>query len=506
MTASTIDLDWAAFDQARGTKPRQAAQPQTAGSNELIPLSPAAQAQVKKIQKLAGLPQTGQLDAGTIAYAKGHYNVNGAGGGKGKGKAKKAGTKKKKKTGSSTKATSAKQRAAAAKAKKLAAAKQKAAMQRAIMLAQQKALEGNRKNSLLQAAAQKKEMMTGKTSTKAVVKAPVAATSTAQLRAQTGQGTGKPITAVVRKKPAKVARVKKGGKRVSLANTRLVDLATGHHVKGTPIRYHHNWVPVTPTEAALYDRMGMGLDPPKIDAPPGASVDELAKLRDRSIAAQRAAQEKAQKWYSHGNPGWENLDDDQDWKDFHLPISAQAKSFWAAYQEPAQYALQNKILRGLDDDAGPRKMLMKAVDYMFKAGGTKAPAKISVYRAVRATDPKAQAFLESLKPGATYKERGMVSTTAMLNDAQGWLKADPDDRYQGDRRINDLDAVLEIQVPKGMQILGGSTQFIETMLHPDTKYKVISVERRHADPTNPIGGDDPEPEFEYDHVTVEAQP
>jgi hypothetical protein len=497
VTEATIDLDWGAFDAARGTTGRVAASKLavTPGANELIPLSPAAQKQVAAIQKKAGLPVTGQLDASTIAYAKSHYNVNAAGGGgKGKGKGKKkAGAKKKKRA-----STSASSRATTAKVKKLAQAKQKAAMQRAIMRAQQRALEGARKNSVAQGAAQHKEMMTGKKSTAAGVKAPAMATSTARIRQQSAMPTGA-------RKTAKPVKVKKVGKRVSLANTQLVDLAAGHHVKGTPIRFHHNWVPVTPEESALYEKMGMGLTPPKISLPDSKSVADFAKRRDRSIAAQRKAQEKATNWYSKNNPYWESMDDDQVWKDFFAPIDKQAKSFWAAYQEPTQYALQNKILRGMEDDAGPRKMLMKTVNKMFTAGGMKAPTDLSLYRAIRATDPKAQDFIDSLTPGATYKERGMVSTTAMLNDAQGWLKSNPTDGYQPDRRISPMDTVLEIQVPKGTQILGGSTQFIETMLHPDTKYKVISVERRHADPTNPTSGDDPEPEFEYNHVTVEAQ-
>jgi hypothetical protein len=119
-----FDLNWAAFDQARGKHPRQKAaqQQQTPGSTELIPLSPAAQKQVALIQKKAGLPQTGQLDAKTIAYAKGHYNTASAGGGGGSSKSKS------KSGGSSSAQKSAKAAAKKAKAKKAAADKKRKAL------------------------------------------------------------------------------------------------------------------------------------------------------------------------------------------------------------------------------------------------------------------------------------------------------------------------------------------------------------------------------------------
>ena len=92
-----VDMAWAAFDQQRGLHPRQKAAmtPAQAQSQSVIPLSPAAQAQVKIIQAKAGLPQTGQLSPALISYVHANYNTAATSGSAGKGSAssKKASSK-----------------------------------------------------------------------------------------------------------------------------------------------------------------------------------------------------------------------------------------------------------------------------------------------------------------------------------------------------------------------------------------------------------------------------
>jgi hypothetical protein len=67
---------------------------------------------------------------------------------------------------------------------------------------------------------------------------------------------------------------------------------------------------------------------------------------------------------------------------------------------------------------------------------------------------------------------------------------------------------MEIHVPVGTRIVGGNPEFIETMLKPGSKFKIISSERRRADHAEqPLGSDGVEDKpFYYTHVIAELQP
>lgn len=272
-----------------------------------------------------------------------------------------------------------------------------------------------------------------------------------------------------------------------------LDLATGHHVKGTPIRYHHGWIPVAPGEVFT-------------------SHEHDSKYTKDSIEIQSDAQQAAEDWADESGLDPNSDTDDRLWKypsagdRFHpgTSLSTQAASFWYAYQEPNQYGEQNGILRGPNN--AERKRVMSIVDRMFNEAGMRTQKQMSVYRALRADDPKEKAWLGTLEPGKVYSERGMVSTTAYPDLAQGWLALDPKANFKPQRHPTADDTVVEIQLPKGTNIVGGSPQFIETMLHPDTKYRVVKISTETAHPSDPLGDGDELPPFKYRHVIVEAVP
>lgn len=123
-----LDLAWASFDAARGTKPRQpAAAPPPATGNIAGYTGPAQSAStinaIKAYQKANGLPQTGNLDARTLNMANGTTAAGKAAGKKaaaaGKKGAAKAGAAKKK---AATAAKTAANKKIAAKKKAASAA------------------------------------------------------------------------------------------------------------------------------------------------------------------------------------------------------------------------------------------------------------------------------------------------------------------------------------------------------------------------------------------------
>jgi hypothetical protein len=81
-----VDMSWAAFDQQRGTKPRQKTT-QPIKPNAMGPVDPntllsaQAHAQIAAIQRAGGMPATGNLDPATIAWVKTHFNTSGTGNG-----------------------------------------------------------------------------------------------------------------------------------------------------------------------------------------------------------------------------------------------------------------------------------------------------------------------------------------------------------------------------------------------------------------------------------------
>jgi hypothetical protein len=219
----------------------------------------------------------------------------------------------------------------------------------------------------------------------------------------------------------------------------------------------------------------------------------------QAIHQQGLAQIHAKTWES--DVGMDAPDDEQ-----------YAASLWQQYQSPSLYSQINETLRenrqvSVKGAKGPKPDDMRRyVGVMFDKGGYTTTAPMTVYRALK-TDPGPIDWKKKLTPGSTFTDAGLVSTTAQPNFAQGWLRLDHDG---GSGRPEDEDdVVMEVHLPKGTRIVGGDPQFVETMLKPDSKFKIISSETRTATKSlSPIDGESRgiNKPFTYTHVIAEVQP
>lgn len=213
-----------------------------------------------------------------------------------------------------------------------------------------------------------------------------------------------------------------------------------------------------------------------------------------SIREQGNAQIAAKVWYSN------------------VPDSAsstekQGAGTWEQYQDPAIYGKINQTLRAKKDLWGPSYKIVKAsVDAMFAKGGYTTQAPMQIYRALRSSNQEQATgvpdWAQKLQPGTVFQEDGIVSATAHNRFAQGWLALDAKGNEVDAEKPDDV--VLEIHVPKGTRIVGGDPQFIETMLPPGTKMKIISSEVRTASKAVSPLSNDKLPSFQYTHVKAEV--
>lgn len=209
-----------------------------------------------------------------------------------------------------------------------------------------------------------------------------------------------------------------------------------------------------------------------------------------SIHEQNRAQVVAKCWNS--SVSGESPDDEQ-----------YAASLWEQYQSPSLYTKINAVLRSgkkqESDDPDP-KDLRRYVDVMFAKGGYDVEKPTTVYRALKSGDID---WAEKLKPGTTFSDSGLISTTAHSKFSRGWLLGD--ETGQMDRKEQPNDVVMEIHLPTGHRIVGGDPQFIETMLAPGTTFKITSSEKKTGSTANPLGGD-VGPPLTYTHVVAEVAP
>lgn len=228
--------------------------------------------------------------------------------------------------------------------------------------------------------------------------------------------------------------------------------------------------------------------PPTPKALKASPTSEATTLR--SIAIQKRAQLKAFKWYDAAT-------EDSDTS----AATMDAATFWLNYQIPEDYPKINGVLRGQTPPPPPRAEVLHTANEMFKEAGVKTTQPITLYRALR--PEKGLNWSQKLKPGSTFEDDGMVSTTAQPDFAQGWLSLDG--TADGlSKKPAAGSTVLEIRVPTGTTVVGGHPQFIETMLPPGSKLKVISSEKRIASGAHsPLDPDVPLPPFSYTHVVAE---
>lgn len=265
--------------------------------------------------------------------------------------------------------------------------------------------------------------------------------------------------------------------------TRHVRTASGvakwHEPIGTPIVSHRHTT--------------LAGDTPKLkltsSAPMSSAMDDKV-LTKRSQALQHHSQVKAESWYTT------------------VASNTMPGAFWLAYQDPDDYGSINRVLRtGVAERGQTKAHLTSLAKEMFKEAGTKTTQPIVVYRALRSQqDGDRTDWSKKLTVGSTFEDDGMVSTTAQPDFAQGWLmisgKNQSDPALPSNTQKNDV--VMEVRVPSGKTVVGGTTQFIETMLPPGSKFKIVASAQRTAKPADPLSGDPAAP-FTYTHVIAELQ-
>lgn len=208
-----------------------------------------------------------------------------------------------------------------------------------------------------------------------------------------------------------------------------------------------------------------------------------------SVLQQDKAQIVARSWYE------QTLADED---------STKAQGLWQEYQSPEQYSHIQYILRTGQRDSeypgtDPAEM-KKIAALMFDKGGYTTERPMTVFRALK-SDANTPDWAEKFKPGTEFSDKGIISTTAHLRFSEGWLTNDAKGRHN--RTPGPEDVVVEIRLPKGQRIVGGDPQFIETMLPPGTRMKVVSANETGAEPVNPLGGERGTP-FQYTHVVAEV--
>ena len=192
----------------------------------------------------------------------------------------------------------------------------------------------------------------------------------------------------------------------------------------------------------------------------------------------------------------------------HVSGSDYAAMLWVQYQSPDDYGDINASLRtpakeplvslfnGQVEQSSSQ--IKKDAVEAFAEGGWTTTRPMTLYRAL--TSDKDHNWSKILTPGTTFEDDGMVSTTAHPVFAQGWLGG-----YGNKRRPASAaqDVVMKIKVPEGTRILGGDPQFIETMLKPGSKFKVVSAEQQSQNGVSPLDHDPVT--GSYTLVTVELQ-
>jgi hypothetical protein len=221
-----------------------------------------------------------------------------------------------------------------------------------------------------------------------------------------------------------------------------------------------------------------------------------------SIRQQGIAQILAKSWY-------ESMPDS-------APTDEKAAAgMWEQYQNPNLYGTINSILRTKKSEAGDPdySTVKRIVDEMFRDSGETTTKDMEVVRALRSGTPSASIatrdhatdWSKKFKVGDVFEDDGIVSTTAHNRFAQGWLSLGPSGEALNEQKPNDV--VMTIKIPKGSRIVGGDPQFIETMLPPGSRFKIVSVKHgvTAKKAANPVGSylDPSVPPFKYTEVIAE---
>lgn len=240
-------------------------------------------------------------------------------------------------------------------------------------------------------------------------------------------------------------------------------------------------------------------------------------VTDRSINTQEFAQQRASSWYNRTTglgDEWGGLTFDSMRYDYGKeddPLWA-AAALWSEYQMPEHYGKISASLReGTPVDGFESDTVREMANVLFNSPAAYAvPQDIVLYRALkgkRSGMPQDTDWTKVLTVGAVFEDKGIVSTTALPESSEGWLYLEHDG-YLG-REVQLDDVIMEIRVPAGTKVVGGNTFFIETMLAPGTKFRVLSSEVRRTKPEDPLSSTWPRgemPPAPYTHVVVELVP
>lgn len=281
-----------------------------------------------------------------------------------------------------------------------------------------------------------------------------------------------------------------------------------------------NWVAFDAARAAARKAAHSGRD--KADDPGGRLAhaqyaEHLAKKAKAKARVSYVKGDRIQKVAQHKATEWDQENEFEPGnKDQPL---AEA---WHGYQVPSIYKGINDALRGVsvakgmpkpspgwdEDYDGPdtsKEQYIKGrreaevIGKMFDEDppSTTLDKPTKFFRGFRANG--GIDWSQKLTVGSTFQDKGMSSTTADLEYAQGWLSLGADDGS-----IDNVDTkavVMEIRAPAGTKIVGGSDQFIETMFPPGSKFKIISSKVKKANGMNPL--DESPVTSNYTHVVAE---
>lgn len=240
-----------------------------------------------------------------------------------------------------------------------------------------------------------------------------------------------------------------------------IDLASahGHHIAGTPDTYTHGWHKIDPAaEAAEIAK----------DATKAAKIryaSGLATKRKASHVAAGAFDDATGETIEYGDPfnhmGYAAL---------ASPEGSPERS-WGLYQMGGYYHHINEYLRTghssqPTEQFGDPAKLAEGMRRAFDEWGIDTPRPITTYRGVS----ESGGFnYGDLKVGQVFTDKGVISTAPDKAEAGGFMS--------GPFGVTDwwiTGIMLEIHVPKGVRVLGGSVDSNELMLAPGTRFRVVS--------------------------------
>lgn len=231
---------------------------------------------------------------------------------------------------------------------------------------------------------------------------------------------------------------------------KLVDLA--EHVPGEPNRYRHGWIPIGPISAIEKESVKYGSAKRFQSHAQAVAENKFYDGQDalgvRPVSF--AFDSEAALSYPEGSP-------ERGWGMYQVSYYSQINNYLRtgdAVGSPGGWT-------GFADPKTEAESLIKAFDTM----GVTTDKPYVFYRGL--SNQGAHDWGKEIVVGQTYVDHGASSTCADPDDVAGFLT---DWNQATDPKDN---VILEIHVPTGTRVLGGSTVGSETILKPGTKFRVL---------------------------------